>query len=65
MKGYIQVTDRDKGFHIILQTSLIKSVVEDKNGQAVIEMLENRSNWQDIIYCAESFETVSALLLTA
>ena len=64
MVKFIEVSDREDGFRLLLSVSQIKSVIEMDDGSACIEMVETRKGVNDIVFCTERYADVSNLLDT-
>lgn len=61
MNGFIEVTDSQDGFKLLLSVSQIKSVIEMDDGSTCIEMIETRKGFDDIIHCAERYKDIVKL----
>lgn len=64
MNGFIQVTDKEDGFKVLLSVKQIKSIIEMDDGSTCIEMVENRKGANDIVYCRERYINIVNLLGT-
>lgn len=62
MKGFIQVTDKEDGFKLLLSVNQIKSIIEMDDGSTCIEMIENRKGANDIVFCKERYIDIVSLL---
>ena len=62
MNGFIEVTDVKDGFKLLLSVAQIKSVIEMQDGSVCIEMLEQRKNVPDVVFCKERYTDVVVLL---
>ena len=62
MNGFIEVTDSQDGFKLLLSVSQIKSVIEMDDGSTCIEMIETRKGFDDIVHCTEKYKDIVKLL---
>ena len=62
MNGFIEVTDSQDGFKLLLSVSQIKSVIEMDDGSTCIEMIETRKGFDDIVHCLEWYKDVVKFL---
>lgn len=65
MKDFIEVTDVEDGFKLLLSVNQIKSVIEMDDGSACIEMIEVRKNGPDVVFCIEQYTDVKGLLMSS
>lgn len=58
MKGFIEFTERSDGMKILYPISGIKSVAENDDGHALIELDDSPKN-KTVVFCsAESYEEI-------
>lgn len=62
MNGFIEVTDSQDGFKLLLSVNQIKSVIEMDDGSTCIELIETRKGFDDIVYCLERYKDIAKIL---
>lgn len=64
MKSFIEVTDNQDGFKVLLSVNQIKSIIEMDDGSVCIELIETRKGFNDIVHCTERYNDIAELVET-
>lgn len=63
MIKYIEVTDKDEGFRAIFPVFAIRSVIEDTDGNAILEVGETKRGEPISFIAAEKYDYIAAQLM--